>query len=58
MTPVLTLPRTPAGRALMAETARMIRSASTRWEVLLMFDWDGSAEELARVLEEPEARHG
>jgi hypothetical protein len=42
---IIQLPRTPAGRDLLREVLRSIRSAETRLSVASEFDWDASAEE-------------
>lgn len=40
---IVRLPRTPAGRALLRDAVRTIRSADTRVYVANLFDWDESA---------------
>jgi hypothetical protein len=42
---IIQLPLTPAGRDLLREVLRSIRSAETRLFVVSQFDRDGSAEE-------------
>jgi hypothetical protein len=56
MIPIISLPRTAAGRALLRETLRGIKSAETRLFVAVEFDWDESAIEMEQLGLNPEPR--
>jgi hypothetical protein len=56
MTTIISLPRTAAGRKLLGETLRSIRSRETRLFVAVEFDWDQSAIEMEQLGLNPEPR--